>query len=171
MTAAGFASGMPLEAEYRNGIVVAVEGRTAADQMPPNRAVKQISPGLLAAQGTRLVAGRDFTWEDVFGQRRVALVSENMARENWGEPGRRARQADSRRQRCPWTEVVGVAENVYADGVNRPAPPTVYLRAGVEPPVRRAAPRSFAAASRLRFEASVRARKRSFGKSRLRSTR
>ena len=100
VTAAGFASGMPLEAEYRNGIVVAVEGRTAADEMPPNRAVKQISPGLLAAQGTRLAAGRDFTWEDVFGHRRVALVSENMARENWGEPGRRTRQAHSRRQRC-----------------------------------------------------------------------
>jgi hypothetical protein len=28
----------------------------------------------------------------------------------------------------PWYEVVGVAENVYADGVNRPAPATVYFR-------------------------------------------
>ncbi len=136
VTAAGFASGMPLEAEYRNGIVVAVEGRTAADAMPPNRAVKSISPGMLAAQGTRMVAGRDFTWDEVFGRHRVALVSENMARENWGEP----RNAPGKRIRAgrdaPWTEVVGVTENVYADGVNRPAPPTVYLRAGVESPVR-----------------------------------
>ena len=136
VTAAGFASGMPLESEYRNGIVVAVEGKTAADEMPPNRAVKHISPGLLAAQGTRLVAGRDFTWEDVFGQRRVALVSENMARENWGEPGNAPGKRIRAGRDAPWTEVVGVTENVYADGVNRPAPPTVYLRAGVEPPVR-----------------------------------
>src|SRR5437867_12868422 len=87
VTAAGFASGLPMEPEYRNGIPVAVEGKTPLDQIPPNRAIKNISPGLLAAQGTRLVAGRDFTWEDVVNQGRVAVVSENMARESWGEPG------------------------------------------------------------------------------------
>jgi hypothetical protein len=117
---------LPLEPEYHNGIVVAVDGKTAPDQMPPNRAFRSLSPGLLAAQGTRLVAGRDFTWGDVFDQRRVALVSENMARENWGD----AASALGKRIRFgrdgPWNEVVGVAENVYADGVNRPAPATVY---------------------------------------------
>jgi predicted permease len=130
VTAAGFASGLPMESEYRNGIVVDVEGKTPVDQLPPNRAAKRISPGLLAAQGTRLVAGRDFTWEDVFGHRRVALVSENMARENWGEPanalGKRIRQGRD----GLWLEVVGVAENVRAEGVNLPAPATVYFRAG-----------------------------------------
>jgi putative ABC transport system permease protein len=84
--AAAFASGLPMELEYRNGIVVAVEGKTPLDQIPPNRATKHISPGLFAALGTQLIAGRDFTWNDVFSQRRVAIVSENMARENWGEP-------------------------------------------------------------------------------------
>jgi putative ABC transport system permease protein len=130
VTAAGFASGLPMEFEYRNGVVVDVEGKTSVDQISPNRAVKRISPGLLAAQGTRLVAGRDFTWDDVRGQRSVALVSENMARENWGEPanalGKRIRQGKG----SPWLEVVGVAENVRADGVNLPAPATVYFRAG-----------------------------------------
>src|SRR5262249_12436388 len=86
VTAAGFANSLPMEPENRNGIVVAVEGKTSPDQMPPNRVFQNISPGLLAAQGTRLLAGRDFTWEDVFGRRRVAIVSENMARENWGDP-------------------------------------------------------------------------------------
>jgi predicted permease len=130
VTAAGFASGLPMESEYRNGVLIDVEGKTYIDQMSPNRAVKRISPGLLAAQGTRLVAGRDFTWEDVLGHRGVALVSENMARENWGEPasalGKRIRQGKD----SPWLEVVGVAENVRADGVNLPAPATVYFRAG-----------------------------------------
>jgi len=32
--------------------------------------------------------------------------------------------------------VVGVAENVHADGVNQPAPPTVYFRVGLVAPVR-----------------------------------
>ena len=137
VTGAGFASGLPLESEYRSGIIIAVQGKTFADQMPPNRTYKHISPGLLTTQGTRLVAGRDFTWEDVFGQRRVAIVSENMARESWGEPANALGKRISIGRDGPWTEVVGVAENIYADGLNRPAPPTVYSRAGVEPPVPR----------------------------------
>ncbi len=140
VTAAGFASGLPLESEYRNGIVVAVEGKTPPDQMPPNRAFKNISPGLLAAQGTRLLAGRDFTWEDIFAQRRVAIVSENMARENWGKPAEALGKRITFGRDGPWSEVVGVTENVYADGVNRPAPATVYSRLGVQPPVRPGGP-------------------------------
>ena len=130
VTAAGFASGLPMESEYRNGVLIDVEGKTSVDQISPNRAVKRISPGLLKAQGTRLVGGRDFTWEDVRDHRSVVLVSENMARENWGDPanalGKRIRQGKD----SPWLEVVGVAENVRADGVNLPAPATVYFRAG-----------------------------------------
>ncbi len=134
VTTAGFASGLPLESEYHNGMLVAVEGKTQPDQFPPNRDIRNISPGLLAAQGTRLLAGRDFTWNDVVRQRDVALVSENMARESWGSPaaavGKRIRVGRD----GPLTEVLGVAENVLADGVNLPAPATVYLRIGVFPP-------------------------------------
>ena len=129
VTAAGFASGLPMEPEYRNGVIIDVEGKTSADLNPPNRAINRISPGLLKAQGTRLVAGRDFTWEDVRGHRSVALVSENMAREYWGEPanalGKRIRQGKD----GAWLEVVGVVENTRADGVNLPAPAMVYFRA------------------------------------------
>ncbi|HJZ94909.1 MAG TPA: ABC transporter permease, partial [Candidatus Solibacter sp.] len=124
--AVGLGNGLALEPEYHNGVVIAVEGKTAPGPMPPNRAYRNISPGLLAAQGTRLVAGRDFTWEDVFDQRRVALVSENMARENWGDAasavGKRIRFGND----GPWIDVIGVAENVHADGMNQTAPPTVY---------------------------------------------
>jgi predicted permease len=131
VTATGFASALPLESEYRNGVLIDVEGKTPEDQRSPNRTVKRISPGLLAAQGTRLIAGRDFTWQDVFGHRDVVLVSDNMARENWGLPGnalgKRIRQ---RGKGSPWLEVVGVAENIRADGVNLPAPATVYFRSG-----------------------------------------
>jgi hypothetical protein len=128
VTAVGFANGLPMEFEYRNGIVVAVEGRTAPDQIPPNRSYKQVSPGLFAALGTRLIAGRDFTWNDGQGQSGAAVVPENMARENWGEPfnalGKRLRTGRD----GPWLEVVGVVENVREDGVHLPAPATVYVR-------------------------------------------
>ncbi len=136
VTAVGFASGLPMEAEYSNGMLIAAEGITPTDHVPPNRIVRRLSPGLLAAQGTRIVVGRDFTWDDVFGQRLVATVSENMARETWGGSG----NALGKRIRVggvgPWREVVGVVENVHMDGVDRPAPTMVYLRVGVDPPTR-----------------------------------
>lgn len=116
VTAAGFTDALPLELEYSNGNPVAVDGKTPFDRIPPNRIIKRISPDLFGALGTRLIAGRDFTWDDLLNQRPVAIVSENMARENWGEP----RDALGKRLRIsgttgPWSIVVGVAENVYND--------------------------------------------------------
>ncbi len=127
VTAAGFATALPLELEYHNGNPISVEGKTPAGRIPPNRTIKSISPGLFAALGTRLVAGRDFSWNDLLNQRRVAIVSENMARENWSEP----RDAVGKRIRIngdgPWSVVVGVAENVHDDGVDRQPPGIVYF--------------------------------------------
>ena len=100
VAAVGFASALPLE-NNRNGVVVAVEGVTDPDRMPPNRRYRHASPGLFAAQGSRLLAGRDFTWDDVFDQRRLAIVSENMARESWGEPRAGDWEADSDRTGRP----------------------------------------------------------------------
>ena len=134
VTAAGFATALPLELEHHNGNPVSVEGKTPAGQIPPNRTIKSVSPGLFAALGTRLIAGRDFTWNDLISHRRVAIVSENMAREDWSKPrdalGKRIRiNGDSQ-----WSVVVGVAENVYEDGVDQPPPGLVYwpgVRRGV----------------------------------------
>jgi predicted permease len=134
VTGVAFATALPLELEHKNGVPVAAEGKTPVGRIPPNRTIKQISPGLFAALGTRLIAGRDFTWNDPLSQRRVAIVSENMARENWGEPrdalGKRIRRGTD----GPWSVIVGVAENVYDDGVDRQPPEVVYF-----PGVRRGA--------------------------------
>lgn len=35
--------------------------------------------------GNRLIAGREFTWADVYERRPVAMISENLARELWGD--------------------------------------------------------------------------------------
>jgi hypothetical protein len=59
--------------------------------------------------------------------RRVAIVSENIARENWGVPqdalGKRIRRGTD----GPWSVIVGVAENVYDDGVDQRPPGLVYF--------------------------------------------
>jgi putative ABC transport system permease protein len=127
--ATAFADGMPMDMDYRNGNPIAVEDKFTPGQTPPNRRLKYVSPGLFAAQGTRLLAGRDFTWEDLSTRRLVAIVSESMARENWGEP----KAALGKRLGSPgaWSEVVGVVEDVHDNGADRPAPPIVYFRTGV----------------------------------------
>ena len=77
--------------------------------------------------GTRVVAGRDFTWTDLYEKRRVAIVSENLAREWWGDPraalGKRIRE---RGAADPWREIVGVVEDVYDDGVHVKPPEFAY---------------------------------------------
>jgi hypothetical protein len=72
------------------------------------------------------MAGRDFTWTDLYEKRYVAIVSENLAREMWGDPhaalGKRIRVGTI----DPWREVVGVAEDVYNDGMQVKPPTFAY---------------------------------------------
>jgi predicted permease len=130
-----FATALPMELEFQNATGVAAENVTPQDGPPPVRRSKVISPGLFRVQGTPLIAGRDFSWTDVFEQREIAMVSASMAIETWGSTqaalGKRIRIGNV----GAWREVVGVVSDVHEDGVNQPAPPTVYWRAGVQPGV------------------------------------
>ena len=73
----------------------------------------------MKTMGGSLVAGRDFTWADPYELRPVAMVSENLAREFWGEPsaaiGKRVRPY----AKGVWREVVGVVSDMRDDGVNQ----------------------------------------------------
>jgi hypothetical protein len=90
------------------------------------RFFKRVSPRYFETIGTPLVAGRDFTWTDLYDRRRVVMVSENMARELWGSAaaavGRRIQTIPGR----PWQEVLGVVHDVHEHGVHVPAPAIVY---------------------------------------------
>jgi predicted permease len=106
---------------------VFVDGRDQAqEQMPPVRRMKWAAPGYFDTVGIPIVAGRDFVWEDIHGPRHVAIVSQNLARELFGD----ARDALGQRVRPspngPWREIVGVVGNEHDDGPMRPATPMVY---------------------------------------------
>jgi predicted permease len=121
-----FSSGAPLEGFNSNDVVYA-EGKTyAAGEIPAIRRLRFVSPGFFQTTGTPLVAGRDFTWTELYEKRYVAIVSENMAREIWND----ARAAVGKRIRMrmddPWREIVGVAADVYDDGVHQKATTFVY---------------------------------------------
>jgi putative ABC transport system permease protein len=122
-----FASAAPLERiNNQSDLLYARDKTYSSGQIPPIRAFRYLSPGFLRTDGTPLIAGRDFTWTDVYEQRRVAMVSENLAREMWGSPtaalGKQVRSGLN----DAWREIVGVVANVYDRGVEQEAPATAY---------------------------------------------
>jgi putative ABC transport system permease protein len=130
-----FTTRRPMDATVRWSAALSAEDKPDVPGVtPPNRHVKLISPGSFATLGTPIVAGRDFTWIDLVERREVAMVAESLAREMWGSPaaavGKRIRQFYG--AKGPWREVVGVAGDVHDDGLERPAPATVYWPARVD---------------------------------------
>ena len=84
------------------------------------------------------VAGRDFTWSDIYSLQQYIIVSENFARENVGLGSSSHRQACPRNsQTCPGSEVIGVVEDVRHNGVDEKAPAIVYWPAMINSPYTR----------------------------------
>jgi predicted permease len=94
--------------------------------LPPIRLFKFLSPGLLKTLGNTLVAGREFTWEDAYGKRPVAMVSENLARELWKEPGAAIGKRIRENHNSAWREVVGVIGDERDEGVDKKAPAIAF---------------------------------------------
>src|SRR5262249_12209074 len=85
-----------------------------------------VGPGFFSTTGTPLVAGRDVSWNDLYERRRVAIVSENFAREYWGSPQSALSKQVRVTTKDDWREVVGVVGEVRMDGVNQDAPTVAY---------------------------------------------
>jgi predicted permease len=123
----GFASALPMDDPTPNWDGILKEGQSYAQgSVPPMRLFLNVSPGLFGSLGIGIKAGRDLTWNDIYGGRMFVLVSENLARELWGTAqaaiGKRVRANDL----DVWREVVGVVQDVRHTGAQEPAPAVVY---------------------------------------------
>ena len=132
----GFASAAPMEGIESNWDEIYFKGKSMGD-VTPLRLFKNVSPDYFRTTGTRLIAGRDLTWTEVYGLRPVAIISENLARESFGTPsaalGKQLREFED----MPWHEVIGVVEDVRENGVQDKAPAIVYwpsMMAGIYGP-------------------------------------
>jgi predicted permease len=130
---AAFASEMPMEGFDSEWDTVFIEGKTYHQgEIPPLHFYKHVSPGFLRTAGTRIVSGRDFTWDEVYGLRPVVMVSENLAREAWGTAenaiGKRLTEDPS----LPWREVIGVVQDVPERAVQEKPPAILYWPPMVE---------------------------------------
>jgi predicted permease len=122
----GFARNVPMDGIDPAWNNIFIHGKNERAGSAPMRLFNYISPGYFHSQGTRLVAGRDYSWDDIYGLRPVGIVSENLARESWGS----ARAAIGKHFRImptqSWVEVIGVAQDVHQNGVGEEVPATVY---------------------------------------------
>ncbi|HEX5050038.1 MAG TPA: ABC transporter permease, partial [Gammaproteobacteria bacterium] len=130
VTSAAFGFGVPMEGRLFSSPLFAEDKPVVVGKAMPSRRIKVVSPGWFATLGTRMVAGRDITWNDIDDGGKVAVLSENLARELWSSPqaalGKRVRDTEPAAP-GEWREVVGVVQDVHESNLNEPAQAIVYL--------------------------------------------
>jgi len=123
----GFVSNMPMEGVDSDWDEIFAQDKVySGDLIAPLRLYKYLSPGLMQTAGTRLVAGREMTWGDIYGHRPVVMISESLAREMWGTPSAAVGKHLREYSKMPWHEVIGVIQDVREKGVQETAPEIVY---------------------------------------------
>ncbi len=122
----GTTSSLPMDGNNNNDPVWVEDFPSPEGQIPTLRRHKYVGEGYFEAMGNHIVAGRDLTWRDTHTAAPVALISDNLAREYWGEPAQAIGRRIRKMPQVPWTEIVGVVGNERQDGATRPAPAMVY---------------------------------------------
>lgn len=124
-----YSSSLPMEVEpgiSTNSTFTFEDRALPPGQGAPIRRVKFISPGAFHTFGTPLLAGRDFSWPDLFDKRDVVIISGSLANQIWGSPraaiGKRLRDGTA----GVWYEIVGVSGDVYDNGAHLPPATIVY---------------------------------------------
>jgi predicted permease len=125
VTAAGAVSRTPFTGGM-HGIPIFKPGATVfkLDNAELAPYVFQMSPGYLEAAGTRLLAGRDFAWQDKANTPHVAIVNETFAHTLWGDApaiGQHFIVSGN------LTEVVGVAEDGKYHDLQESPQPLAYV--------------------------------------------
>lgn len=125
VTAAGAVSRTPMTGGM-HGVPIFSPGTTefTLDNSALAPYVFSMSPGYLAAVGTRLLAGRDLSWQDTARTPYVAVVNEAFAQKMWG-----ATSAIGQRFILSGnlTEVVGITENGKYHDLTESLQPVAYV--------------------------------------------
>lgn len=127
---AAFSSSITMDGTDSNDALESETNPVVGDQLPPIRRYKYVGGDYWETMGNRMVAGRPITWADVDDRAAVVVVTENLARQEWGDPaaaiGKRVRNFGPPGSPRPWFEVVGVVADERDDGVGRDPVATVY---------------------------------------------
>jgi predicted permease len=121
----GLSMSIPMDGNGWEDTVFVRDRKYSQGEIPLHR-FRFVAPGFFKTQGTSLVAGRDFTWGDIYNKVPLAIISERMARENWHDPSLALGKQIRANEKDDWREVIGVVKDVHDDGVDKEAPNSVY---------------------------------------------
>jgi predicted permease len=122
----GVASSVTMDGNSNNDPIWVEDFPKFEGAIPALRRHKYIGERYVETMGNRLIAGRTLTWADAHNNTPVVMISDNLAREYWGEPAKAIGKRIRRTPQAEWVEIVGVAGDERQDGATQPAPPTVY---------------------------------------------
>ncbi|MGW8268427.1 MAG: FtsX-like permease family protein, partial [Longimicrobiales bacterium] len=127
VTEVGMSSSVTMDGWDSNDPVFVDEFPVEEGQLPPIRRFKWVGENYFQAMQIPIVAGRAIGFRDSYDLSRVAMVTENFAREYWDSP------ADAVGKRIGtglaagnWHEIVGVVGNVRDDGLDQDPTTVVY---------------------------------------------
>jgi predicted permease len=123
---ASFGGSVPMDGNGWHDPIYAEDHSYAGGAMPPLREFVFGAPGFLKTLGIPLVAGRDFTWDELFKKTPIVMVTENFAREYWGVPMNALGKHIRVSSKDDWREIVGVMGDVHYDGMSKDAPTVAY---------------------------------------------
>ncbi len=122
----GLSSSVTMDGNNNNDPVWVEDFPAPEGQIPTLRRHKYLGQRYFETMGDPIIAGRGITWADVHNKTRIALVSENFARELWGDPAKALGRRVRRSPKNDWVEIVGVVGNERQDGVTQAAPTMIY---------------------------------------------
>jgi putative ABC transport system permease protein len=125
VSSAGLSMSIPMDGNEWNDSVLARDHVYAPGELSLHR-YRFVAPGFFKTIGTPLIAGRNFTWSDIYNKVPVAIVSERLAREYWHDPRNAVGKQIRSTSKDDWREVIGVVGDIHDDGVDKPAPSSVY---------------------------------------------
>jgi predicted permease len=110
---------------------VTVEGHVASEGDPQGVGLNYVGPDYARTMRIPIVAGRDFSTDDVAERPRVAVISETMARYYWKDRdpiGGRFIFGGIRKDQAPeWITVVGVAKDIKQRSLTERPQPSLYV--------------------------------------------
>ena len=125
VSSVGLSMSVPMDGNGWEDTVFVRDRKYSPGEIPLHR-FRFVAPGFFKTLGTPLVAGRDFTSSDIYNKVPLAIVSEKMARENWGDPSLALGKEVRANETDDWREVVGIVRDVHEDGVDKEARSSVY---------------------------------------------
>jgi putative ABC transport system permease protein len=125
VSSVGLSMSIPMDGNGWEDTVFVKDRKYSLGELPIHR-FRFVAPGFFKTLGTSFVAGRDFTWSDIYNKVPLAIISEKMARENWRDPSLALGQQIRANSKDDWREVVGVVRDVHDDGLDKEPSSSVY---------------------------------------------